>query len=337
MADYKDVVQLGVDVYRKQPNKYSMDDSNKVLREALIEANGGSTVLDYKAIRDGKCNGVFSIVEQILDVTVDEGLKEDDHFNSLVEYRNVAAGDRNEFIVEDKTLFVIDDAAEGTQGVRRQRLGGSESTYIPTSFKFIRIYEELNRVLAGRVDFNHLIQSVSESVRQKLLSDVYTLWSNVTADQIGGTMYFPAAGSYDANTLLEIIAHVEAVSGGKPATIIGTKKAARMLAPDIQGFDSQKDIYNMGYYGKFYGTPVVVTPQRHQIGSTDFMFDDNVLTIIAGDQKPVKVVREGNPTVVMGNPTDRRDFTQEYMYGEKYGVGLLVSDNTGLGKYQLSN
>ena len=45
----------------------------------------------------------------------------------------------------------------------------------------------------------------------------------------------------------------------------------------------------MGYYGTFYGTPCVAVPQRHKIGSTEFVMDDDVLTIIAGDDKPIKV------------------------------------------------
>ena len=33
-----------------------------------------------------------------------------------------------------------------------------------------------------------------------------------------------------------------------------------------------------------------MTPQRHKIGSTEFTLDDNILTIIAGDDKPIKCV-----------------------------------------------
>ena len=110
------------------------------------------------------------------------------------------------------------------------------------------------------MDFNTFINKVSESFRKKLLNDVYTLWSTATANDFGGTTYFPAAGAYDEDELLELISHVEAAANGKPATIIGTKKAVRNLAPSIQGTESKSDLYNMGYYGKFYGSPVVVTP-----------------------------------------------------------------------------
>ena len=336
MNDMKEIVKLAVDAYKGNVEKYSTKQSQDVLRQALIDANGGSTKLDYKAIRDGKCSGLFTLIEEILSRTVVEGLQGDEYFNALVDFRNLAEGDQNVFVVEDNTLFVVSEAADGTQGIRRQRLGGAKETSIPTSLKAVRIYEELNRVLSGRVDFNDFINKVAESFRQKLLNDVYGLWSGATAADLGGVTYFPTAGTYDEEDLLDLIAHVEAAAGGKPATIVGTKKAIRNLIPSIQGEGFKSDLYNLGYAGKFYGTPVVVTPQRHKVGSTDFVLKDDILTIIAGDDKPIKVVYEGNPIVLMGDPTTNADFTQEYFYGEKYGMGIvLAGGNAGIGRYEM--
>ena len=335
MADMKEIVKLAIDSYKGHVEKYSVGQSQEALRQALVEANGGSTKLDYKAIRDGKCNGLFALIEEILSRTVVEGLTGDEFFNALVDFRNDAEGDQNIFIVEDSNLFVIDDVANGTQGIRRQRLGGSNEVSIPTTMKMVRIYEELNRVLAGRVDFNHFINVVAESFRQKMLNDIYTLWSGATANDLGGVAYFPAAGSYDEDELLELISHVEAAAGGKTATIVGTKKALRALKDAIDGDVVKNDLYNLGYVGKFYGTPVVATPNRHKVGTTDFVFDDDVLTIIAGDDKPIKFVYEGDPIVLMGDPMQNADFTQEYLYGEKYGLGIvLAGGNAGIGRYQ---
>lgn len=335
MADMKEIIKLAIDAYKGSVEKYSVGQSQEVLRQALVEANGGSSKLDYKAIRDGKCNGLFALIEEILSRTVVEGLTGDEFFNALVDFRNVAEGDQNLFIVEDSNLFVVDDVANGTQGIRRQRLGGSNEVSIPTTMKMVRIYEELNRVLAGRVDFNHFINVVAESFRQKMLNDIYTLWSGATADDLGGVAYFPAAGSYNEDELLELISHVEAAAGGKTATIVGTKKALRALKDAIDGDVAKNDLYNLGYVGKFYGTPVVATPQRHKVGSTDFVFADDVLTIIAGDDKPIKFVYEGDPIVLMGDPMQNADFTQEYLYGEKYGLGIvLAGGNAGIGRYQ---
>lgn len=337
MADYKDIVKLAVDAYHGKQEKYSVSESMDTLRQALVEANGGKTTLDYKAIRDGKCGMVFTIVEEILSRTIVEGLQGDEYFNTLVDFRNINLGDRNEFVVEDSNLFVVSDATDGTQGIRRQRLGGSSTTSIPTMFKVVKIYEELNRVLAGQVDFNTFIQRVSESFRKKLLDDIYALWNKATAADFGGETYFPAAGTYDEDTLIDVINHVEAAAGGKKATLIGTTKALRNLAPSIQGAESRSDLYNLGYYGRFYGNPVIAVPQRHKVGSTDFVFDDKTITVIAGDDKPIKCVYEGQSTILVGDPMANKDLTQEYLYGEKYGLGIvLAGGNAGIGRYEMN-
>ena len=75
MAEMNDIVRLAVDAYHNNVSKYSQGDSMEVLREAMVTANNGSTKLNYKAIRDGKCQGLFALVEEILSRTVVEGLQ----------------------------------------------------------------------------------------------------------------------------------------------------------------------------------------------------------------------------------------------------------------------
>lgn len=314
MTDNKELVQVAIDAYKGNVRTYSVSDANELMRKALIDLNGGSSVLDYRAIRDGKCVGLFALIEQVLANTVIEGLSNDMYFNSLVEFRNVAEGDSPVFVTEDNNLFVVSEVADGTQAIRRQRISGKQEFTIPTTMKMVRIYEELNRVLSDRVDFNQMIAKVSQSFEQKLLNDIYGLWSTVTSNMLGGQTYFPTAGTYNEDALLELIEHVEAASGGKQATIIGTAKALRNLRESIQCDGAKEELHNLGYYGQFYGTPTVKIPQRHKVGSTQFVFDDNILSVVATDDKPIKVVYEGNPIVIMGNPIDRMDLTQELEY-----------------------
>ena len=333
------LVKLAVDAHNGCPEKYSVSQTQETLRKALIDANGGSSVLNYRNIRDGKCVGLFTLIEEILSKTTIEGLQESDFFNTFVEYRNVAAGDKNLFVLPDTTLFVVDESADGTQAIRRQRLGGSDEISIPTSLKSVKIYEELNRVLAGRVDFNVLIDKVSQSFQQKILNDIYTVWAGLTAENYRDAVYFSTKGSYDENALLDLIAHVEAAAGGGQAMILGTKKALRNLAPSIMSDTAKDDIYNMGYMGKFFGTPVIAIPQRHQINSTNFVLDDDILTVVVGDAgKPIKFVREGDPLMIMGDPYQRQDLTQEYFYAEKYGIGFVFAGNVnaGIGHYEIA-
>lgn len=336
--DNKDIVKLAVDYHRGRVQNYSKSDANDVLVKALVDLNGGNTVMDYRAIRDGKCNGVFALVEEILDNTIYEGLTNDMFFNNFVETRNLALGDRQKFLVRDnESLFYVSEIAEGTQGIRRQRLAGLREVEIPTKLYAVKIYEEMNRVLAGRVDFNEMIDLVSKSVEQQILNDVYGAFMSLTAADLGGTTYFPTAGAYDEDALLELIEHVEAAAGGyTKATIMGTPKALRQLTPSIQSDSSKEDLYGIGYYGKFYGNPTIALPQRHKVGSTDFVLDDKMILVVAGGDKPVKLVYEGDPLILTGDPQMRGDLTYEYTYMSRWGTGIILASNTGIGRYEMA-
>ena len=124
MADMN-IIKLAVDSYLgRAAGNYSQEDNMKTLREALVEANGGSTVLDYKAIRDGQCKGLFAIVEEIINKTVVEGLPESCPLFDYVEFKNIKAGDTNLFVIKDDGVFVVAEISEGTHGLKRQRLTG---------------------------------------------------------------------------------------------------------------------------------------------------------------------------------------------------------------------
>lgn len=331
-----DIAKLAADAYKGSVEKYSVRQSQDLIREALIEANGGETTFNYKSMRGSKGAEVFALLEELLGATTWDALVADPAFQALIDSRNVALGDSPIFRIEDEDLFVVNRVAEGTQGLRRQRIPGVRDVEVPTVLRAVKIYEELNRILSGRVDFNHMVDRVAASFRNQIWNDIFAAWDNVTAAQIGGTAYFPAAGTYDEDALLDVIAHVEAAAGGKTATILGTNKALRNLVPAIIGAQAEADVYNQGYLGKFYGTNVVSMPQMHKAGTTTFALPDNVLTIVAGDQKPIKLVYEGDPLIIPGNPLDNADLTQEYLYGERYGVAVAVASNGGIGRYEMT-
>ena len=74
MNTANDIVKLAVDNYHGNVKNFSADESNEVLRKALIDANGGSDKITYKSLRKGESNGMFEIIEEILTRTVNEGL-----------------------------------------------------------------------------------------------------------------------------------------------------------------------------------------------------------------------------------------------------------------------
>lgn len=332
MADVKNLVKIVLDSRANRvAGNYSKDDSMEVLRQALIEANNGSTKLDYRAIRDGKCNGLFSIAEEIINKTVIEGLPESCPLFDFVEWRNLKEGDTNVFELRDNGVFIVSDIAHGTQGLRRQRFTGGEEITVKTQLKGIKIYEELRRILAGRIDFNELIDMVSEAFQKKISDDMYeavvTVFDGLVAPFTNGT-----AGSFDEAKLTEIIDHVEA-STGKKAVILASKQGARKIT-GVKGADSnsaKEDLYAMGYYGKFYTTPIMVMQNAHKVGTREFILK-NDLYIVAGDEKFIKAVTEGETLIINGNPLDNSDLSQEYLVTMNYGLRAILCSEMGVYK-----
>ena len=329
--DKNQIVKIAIGaIQNKIPDKYSGENTSDALRNALIEANGGETKLNIKTFHRG--NALFEIIEELIPYIAHEGLTGDEFFMAMVEYRNLKLGDMNEFYTEDKSEFIVADAANGTQGIRRQRLNAGEKTSVQTQLKVVKVYEELNRLLAGRVDFNTFVDKVGEAMTKKLREDIYNTFKGITETTAGLNSTYVKTGTADENRILELIEHVEA-STGKTAKIIGTKMALRKVPNAIVSDEAKSDMYNIGHYGKFNGTEMVQVKQQHQVGTDTFILDNDTIYIIASDDKPIKVVDEGEGLLGAKDPLQNADLTQEYLYGQMYGVALLFNEKIGIYKF----
>lgn len=331
MAIDSNLIKLAVDGYKGHvAGDYSVNDTQEALRKALVEANGGSTKLDIKAIRDGRCNGVFAIIEELVNVIHEEGLKGDEFFMNMVEDRNLSLGDTNKFHIERECLFAVADIAEGTQGVRRQRIEAGQDITINTQLRAIKIYEELNRVLAGRIDFNKFVDLVGKSFTKQELDATYDAFVGMFKKL---KTPYTETGSFDEDKLLELIDHIEA-STGETAVVVGTRKALHKIKTAVVSDSAKEEMYAMGHFGRFNGTELVAVKQRHKSGTDDFILDDNVLYVFAGDTKPIKRVTEGDVTMLMGTPMNNADMSQEFLMMKRTGIAVIFDRDFGV--YNLS-
>jgi hypothetical protein len=326
----KELIKLAIDAMRNKvtvPEEFSANDSAEVLRQAFVELNGGSTKLDIKRMRRNP--EMFEILEVLIPTIIQEGLKGDEFFMNLVEYRNIALGDDEQFWSEDNSLFLVSDVSEGNMGIRRQRLDVGSYVTIPRTLKAIKFYEELNLLLSGRVDWNKFVDRVSKSMNNKIYTDIYNLLAGITVSTTGMSSNYFQSGSYSEDTLLGLIEHVEAAMG-QPATIFGTRTALRKVTTASIAEVAKLDLYNVGYYGKFNGTPMIMARQRHNIGLETFVLDDTKVFIIAGGDKPFKVVDEGVGYIDDGSVLDNADQTKEYVYTQRYGAGTILTGRMGI-------
>lgn len=326
------IIKLASDMIRNQVSgNYSVAQTSEALRRALIEANGNTSRVDIKTFRRG--NALFDIVEEIIPVIIHEGLNGNEFFYHLVDYRNIALGDEIDFWTEDKAEFIVADAAYGTSGIRRQRLGVMEKYNIPSQLKIIKVYEELKRLMAGGIDFNTFISKAGNAMTRELLNDTYSVFDAVSTATRGLNATYVKSGTYNEETLLELVEHVEAATEAT-ATIMGTKAALRKITTAVISDEAKADMYGLGYYGKFNGTNMVYLPQRHKPGTDTFLLDSNKIYVFAGSDKPIKVVNVGTGILSTSDPLQTPDMTQNYLYGQEFGVGLVFNEKAGF--YTLS-
>jgi hypothetical protein len=316
----------------KVKGNFSKDEAIDSIRQELIAANGGSERLTPKTFRDHP--EMFQIVETLIDTIVDKSLSESNPlFESLVEYRNIAAGDVNEFVSKPDSDFVFADTAAGISGVRRQRLSGGERLKVPTEVKSVRVYDVLGRFLSGRITFDELVTKVAEEYQKRITSDIYKTTSSITANTPGLSAEFMVTGAFDEDVLSSLIDKVEA-STGMPAKIIGPRSALRKIRGAVLSNEAKTDLYQAGYLGKYEGTPLIQLRNAWDNTKNAMVLDDNKIYIIASQDKPIKFVREGSPLFSEKAFGVNADQTQEYFYSDIYGVGLILSSRFGV--YEIS-
>lgn len=332
MADKNAIIKLGVDICKNQVNtefaSANREEQMETLRKALVEANGGSTKLSYKTMRNNV--ELFEIIETILEMNDVQGFEDNDFFEQFVEYRNIALGDENYFYIEDNTLFTVNTTAEGIGSTLRQRINKGESKTIPTVLHTIETYEELNRLLAGRINIVEFVDKIRRSFMHKRMDTIYTTFYNGIS---GLPAAFGKTGSYSESDLQDLIAHVEASTGGS-AIIVGTKKALGKVTSAVVS-ESARERYNQaGFYGIFNGTPMMAIKQSHKVGTHEFAISDNDLWIVTANDKPIKFVTEGDAIFEQGQATNNADRTVDILAGERYGVAIVL--NQLYGQYRIS-
>ncbi|MDD4760744.1 MAG: hypothetical protein PHU66_08055, partial [Bacteroidaceae bacterium] len=166
----KELVKLAVDLYNNQIGKYSKEDVNETLRQELIKLNGGSEIFNRREFRRNK-NEIFTIIEVALDQLIVNII--DKQFNDFIETRNLAWGDTNVFKLPNNELFNVAMIANGTSNLKRQRLGDRGQVVIEVAPYGMKIYEELLRFLAGKIDWVDMVNRVAKSFELQLSQQIY--------------------------------------------------------------------------------------------------------------------------------------------------------------------
>lgn len=317
---------------KKEDRTYNFAEATTVLRNALIEANGGSDKFNYKNYRRNKVQ-IFEIIEELVPVIIEEGLKGDEFFMNFVEERNLALGDDAEFYAPDNTTFIVTKIARGIATPDRQRLDHGRKVTVSTAAHAVRAYEEFARFMAGRIDWPALCAKVAKSFMVAIWEDIFTAFSGIDQNTLGLSNTYVKAGTFTASDMNALIEHVEAATGER-AVLIGTKAALAKCEGSEKADSAKESMHNAGFYGMFDGTPMVMIHQQHKSGTEQFLFDDSVVYVVAASDKFIKLVHKGETIVDDRDFTENSDMTIEYRMIMEWGVALLITGK--IGKYTIT-
>lgn len=323
------LIKISVDTYKGNKAVFShAKDPNELIREKLIEANGGSAdfSLKYRKAHPVEEAKVFALMEDLIAANLKAGLSESSPLFKYVDYKNGKDGDAPSFKIKSNDILDVSVIARGSTNVRRQRLtGGGTKTLIPEAHT-VKLYEEAPLIMAGKIDFADFIDRVSEGYAHDMSAEVCDAFVNATDT----AHIISVTGTYDEDKLVQLISEVEMKNQGKTAIILGTKVALRKIKIDNAGESAKDDWYALGYYGKFAGTTECIELKNayKADGVTTVLPDDRIF-VIASDDKFIKHYTEGEVLVVEKQIGDNADLTQDYLAISNYVTGVVLADTMG--------
>lgn len=347
-------VALGREIYDAETDRViSKKEANDKIYQFSLKLLGIENVHDKKQVRRGfRDHGKewFDIIEDTIDTSIAYGFSDNMWFNELVDQRNIAYGDRQDFYIENDAVLSVAKAGTSHHDHIIQRLPAGQTISVPTALYVVKVGADINKYIVGQVDWTALVDAIARAYMVKIQTEVY---SNVTsaAASLPVQTGFVGTGTLSSSTKAafdDIIENVSAANDGAEVIIMGTRSGLAKISAiaDVTYNGSliasaQKDnVMNTGNIGIYEGTRLVEIPNRFATrlpitGSgaalPNKLFDPTKLMIIPviGDAgKFVKFVDEGDTLIL--EKTERGDYVSDIM---TYEVQRHFGVATVLGRY----
>ncbi|MGF6375108.1 hypothetical protein M2140_000142 [Clostridiales Family XIII bacterium PM5-7] len=331
------ITKLMIDTAKGQVVNFSKGDAELEIRKQFNTLLGLSENASMKeirrAIRKNK-TAIFEIIEDTIDELLISGWGENPFFLQFVETINLNDGDKNEFYVPDDSILTMSKFSGNHHDLIRQKLGIGKSFSVTTSWYGIKVYEEFERYVAGRVDWGKYVTKLYEGVDKAVNDMLYGAF-------LGLKDFMPPAYAFSGDPTEEaILQRVEMVqtATGKEVVIAGPRTAiARITNLNNEKWSDEmiNERNTLGGLGRWNGIQMMRIPQVFEQGTRNFKYDEKTFYILPlTDEKPIKFVYEGDPRYVETTDYEtNRDMTIEAMYQTKMGFATIVGSDYAVGTF----
>ena len=336
---YDEMKSLMFDLYKGNVDGMSKAEAEDNLRQLALNIFGltkDSSKRDRKRAYEAHAKEFFEIIEEVIDQTVTVGLRDNEWFNALVNYKNLRDGQENLFVTEDDTT-VLSIARMGKRhhDTILQRLPENDTYSIETDLYGAAVGADIDLYLIGQEDWEKLVSKITDAF-VKLIQGLIFTEVKAAVNKLPVQAGFVDTGALDADSRKDfnkILQNVSIANNNAPVVIFGTMVALQELENLIKVnwiADSQKEDVagnsRLGNYGRYQ---LVEIPQRFKTltsAGPTYEFDDNVLYVFAsGDNKIVDMVDVGETVIdevnERGEANGRIDDTKKYEVQREFGVG----------------
>lgn len=332
-------VALGREIYDAETDrKITKQEANARILDFSRQVLGITDIRDTKAVRRAIRDNArqwFDIIEDTINIVIDTNFKESDFFNALVDRKQIAFGDRQDFVIEDDdALFSIAKAGTSHHDHILQRLKGRQTISIPTELYVVKIGADINRYVLGDVDWSTWVANIGRSFVAMIQEETYAELIQAVTSLPGR---FKSTGTLDATTKAtfdDIVQAVSAANNGANVVIMGAKAALSKISglADVNwaAKDQRDNVMNTGNIGIYEGTTLIEIPNRFKDKTySQYVFDTDKLYIIPviGDEgKFIKMVDEGDTEIfeVLERNEKYVSDLQTYEVQRRLGFGLYI-------------
>ena len=273
---------------------------------------------------------LFEIIEEVVNLTISNDLIEIPFIDNFVEFKNRALGDKTAWYSEGKSYLSVASFAGNHWDTNREALDAGAEFTLPKEWVYIHIYDELERFLLNITSFEKFTDIIYKSFNKYIKERVYMQFQNVMTVV---PKEFSANGNSDeaVGNLCDL---VQAAGGYSSLTIAGTKGALRKLAdaiPDRYFADSQREVKaKTGAIADWEGNRLMVIPQVLKPDTFELALDNDVIFILGGDVKPIKLEWIGDTrTQEVRDGRINNDMTMELQVQTCFGISMLLPEAFG--------
>lgn len=318
-----------VSLYAGDAAKYT----DQAIREAFFTILGDDK-LTHAGWRNHK-NEIFTIMEEVLNTNLPLVLQgaNSPFYREFVDVRNLALGDKNEFIVEDDSTVVACNFSGNHWATDRKKLPGKKSFTLDTEWIYVHLYDDLERFLKGIVTLPEMLAKMQQALTRAIDDRIAGAFA-------GASTYLPAEfienGVYDKKTMSQLIERVE-IASGTNVVLAGTRTALSAIQAGESAAwvseDAKKELATTGMVLDLTGLGVkaVQIPQSFIRGTYQFKVPNDEIFVLPNNDKFIKVVYEGDTRARELGYTDTIDQTVSAQVQTKVGVACVF--NTLYGKY----